>query len=142
MISKEQAAEMGETIVEQAEKEALAQRNLAARRVNPLYRFPELERFEPWRRKIIVDEASSALRKNRSFIFGVVVCIAVVLGVAVNEFSLHAFWFGRVVPCHEVCLPFCRFVNLKSDRFRQRGTLPAPPVSLRRTPAETCRGCG
>ncbi len=66
MVTKEQADVIGNALVEQARDEKNERRNAAARQAFFMYRFPELDTFEPWERRGIVADANMFAMRSKS----------------------------------------------------------------------------
>jgi len=81
-VTKEQAAIIGEALVEQARSQELERKNAAARRVSLMYRFPELNSFEAWERPIIVAEAAKRALREKSVLIVWAISGALVLALA------------------------------------------------------------
>ena len=58
MLSKDQAESIGSSIVTEARRQEVERKNAIARPISIMYRFPELDTFEPWERHVVLATAA------------------------------------------------------------------------------------
>ena len=84
MITKETADALAQVLLDQEQRASTDRKNARARRSGLLYRFPELNHFQPWQRELITRRcAQLALREPLIFV-AFFVWLAVVVAVAFN----------------------------------------------------------
>ena len=66
MLSKDQAESIGSSIVTEARRQEVERKNAIARPISIMYRFPELDTFEPWERHVVLATAAKRAMRRPS----------------------------------------------------------------------------
>jgi len=93
-MNEHMSTEAGQPVIERAQAETAARRNVSAASVPPLFRFQELKPLEPWQRSAVIKQASALANREP---LGIALCGTWLALLVALAFISPAWFHGLAV---------------------------------------------